>query len=108
MTRPRSIFCGRRPVDFHHVTGRSAPDGEYLDPALVVALCRKHHSREHVVLTDLDLEWPPEGGALLAHRLRRARAFVDRSATFRRPLVLDPVVQAALAALIGEAAEMAA
>jgi hypothetical protein len=85
------------------VTGRAVANGEYLDPGLVVPLCRRHHSREHVVLADMDLEWLPDEGDSLAYRLRRVRLFFERCADFGRAPVLDPASERPLGLLFGEA-----
>lgn len=102
MSSSRCIFCGRRPIDWHHVTGRAVADGEYLDRGLVVPLCRRHHSREHVLLADMDLEWLTDEGDSLVHRLRRVRLFFERRADFGRTPVLDPASERALGLLLGE------
>lgn len=39
-------FSGELADEFHHPTGRDA-DRRYLDPALVIALSRRQHNREH-------------------------------------------------------------
>jgi hypothetical protein len=98
----RCIFCGRRPIDWHHLTGRAVAEGEYLDPELVVPFCRRHHSREHVLLADKGLEWLPDGDDSLVHRLRRVRLFFERCADFGRVPVLDPASERALGLLLGE------
>ena len=103
MTGPGCVFCGRRPVDLHHLTGRPSPDAEYFDVALVVALCRKHHSREHVLLADKDLEWLPAGVEPIVHRLRRVLLFAERCSDFRRPLTLEFSSAAGLVLVLVEA-----
>ena len=102
MRPPRCVFCGRRPIDWHHLTGRPAPDAGYFDVGLVVPLCRRHHSREHVLLADRHLEWLPPGVGPVVHRLRRVRLFVERCADFHRPFVLNPSSAGALTLLLAE------
>lgn len=84
------LFCGRRPVEWHHLTGRLAPDGPYLDRALVVPLDTRHHDREHELLRRAGLEFPPEGADLVGHRVARLLDFMGRCAECRVRLVLEP------------------
>jgi hypothetical protein len=46
----RCLFTGRRAEELHHVTGRG-PDGEYLDPDLLVPLTVRQHAVEHQTWT---------------------------------------------------------
>jgi hypothetical protein len=108
MRRPACIFCGHWPVDWHHLTGRRSTDGEYLDPRLVVPLCRRHHAREHTLLRDKHLEFPPDGADLLGHRLRRVVVFAERCGDFGRPFQLEPASAQALARLVTEAVSVIA
>lgn len=44
--RPEDPFTGEPAQEWHHCTGRG-PDGEYLDPELVVPLTERQHGLEH-------------------------------------------------------------
>jgi len=103
MSRPPCVFCARPGEHWHHLTGRPAPKAPYLDPDLVVALCRRHHAREHVLLADKALEWLPAGVDPLLHRLRRVVCFAERCADFHRAFRLEPPSALALAGLHDEA-----
>jgi len=83
------VLCGRSPVQWHHVTGRSAPDAPYLDGALTIPLCLGCHSREHTGLRALSLEWPDSSEDLLRHRLLRVAVHVRRCADMGRPFMLS-------------------
>lgn len=86
----RCLFCGRRPVEWHHLTGRLAPDGCYLDPALVLALCKRHHDREHELLRRAALEFPSIGSDLTGHRLARLLSFLRRCGDHGKGLIFEP------------------
>lgn len=101
MSCPVCLFCGKGPVDWHHVTGRGAPDVPYLDPGLVVPLCRRHHAREHAVLRAAGAEWPP-GPGHLQHRLRRLVIHVGRCADTGRPFVIEAKAVPGLHSLLCE------
>jgi len=85
------LLCGRSPTQWHHVTGRSAPDAPYLDAALTIPLCLGCHSREHTVLRALGLEWPKgnEERDRLRHRLLRVGVHVRRCADMGRPFTVS-------------------
>ena len=87
---PRCLFCGRRPVEHHHVSGRPAAREPYLDPALTIALCRRHHAREHELLRRLGLDALAPGADALEHRLVRLLDLLGRCADHGRPFVLEP------------------
>ncbi|MGH9291925.1 MAG: hypothetical protein ACRD0B_00195 [Acidimicrobiales bacterium] len=107
MTPLRCAYCGRRPVEMHHVTGRLAPGGLYLDPGLVIPLCRRHHSREHEVLLRQGLAFVGSADPL-GHRLARLLDLLGRLADHGRPLMLEGPALYALVELLGEAADDAA
>ncbi|MDA8038474.1 MAG: hypothetical protein M0Z69_04810 [Actinomycetota bacterium] len=99
---PRCLYCGRRPVEQHHVTGRLCPSGRYLDPRLSVPLCKRHHAREHEVLRRRGLAFP-DGADLTGHRLARLLDFLGRLGDHRRPLVLDGPALGGLCTLLLDA-----
>lgn len=74
------VFCGRRPVAWHHPTGRTAPNGPYLDPDLTVPLCLRHHNREHELLRRAGWAFPPEGAEPAWWRLGRVFDLACRAA----------------------------
>jgi hypothetical protein len=102
VTPARCLYCGRRPIEMHHITGRTAAQGPYCDPKLVLPLCKRHHSREHEILGRRRLSFP-RGADLLGHRLARALDFLGRVADHGRPLVIDGDALDALHALFYEA-----
>lgn len=75
------VLCGGRPVDRHHLTGRS--NGVYADPALTVELC---HDCHELAGADLRAERLERGNThttrseLVAHRLRCIAVFLARLA----------------------------
>jgi hypothetical protein len=85
------VLCGRSPVEWHHVTGRLAPEAAYFDRSLVVPLCKRHHDREHELLRRRRLEFVPLGADLLGHRLARLLEFIGRCAESGRHFVVEPV-----------------
>lgn len=91
MTGVRCLLCGLPATAQHHLTGRIAPKGRYLDPSLVVPLCRRHHDREHELLRREGLEFPAPGADLIGHRVARVLAFMGRCGEHRCPFVLEPV-----------------
>lgn len=97
------LYCGTWPVEEHHPTGRLAPDCRYLDPGLVVPLCKRHHDREREVQRRRGLDFPA-GADVLGHRLARLLDFLGRLADHGRPLVLVGAPLSALHALLVEAA----
>ena len=99
------ILCGERAEHAHHATGRPAPDGAYMDPALVVDLCRRCHVAEHSGLRRLGLDFPANGDELLAHRLVRLVAIANRCADLGHPFVVQPDPARALGALLRSAAD---
>lgn len=104
MNVPRCLFCGRGPVEWHHVTGRRVRDGAYLDPLLVVPLCKRHHDREEELLRRGGLEFLPPGADPVGHRLARLLDLIGRCADNGCQLVLSPDALRALHALLLEAA----
>lgn len=61
----------------HHLTGRVAPGGPYLDPALVVVVSPSRHADLHVCLRSLGLEFPAPGADLERHRRLRIAAQIQ-------------------------------
>ena len=101
-------LCGAvGPVHRHHLTGRLAPGGPYLDVDLVLAVCPRCHGAAgglHQTLRTLGVEFTPPGVGALAHRLRRVALHAVLLADARRPLVLEPKSARGLAALLWDAA----
>jgi hypothetical protein len=97
-------ICGTRPTDAHHITGRRAPDGPYLDPDLVIPLCGRHHQTMHVALRAAGLDWPDRDDvvSLIAYRARRLGVHARVIADARRPLTLEPKAGLALVRLLVE------
>lgn len=87
----RCLLCGRGPIEWHHVTGRLAPKGRYLDRALVVPVCKRHHDREHELLRRRRLELPAAGTDLLGHRVARLLDFIGRCAESGQRFVVETV-----------------
>ena len=103
MTRAlRCHYCGRTGVELHHLTGRAAPGTPYLDPLLVVPLCKRHHDREHELLRRSRLEFLAPEDDQLGHRIARVLDFLGRSADHRRPVVLEGEALKGLHALLLE------
>jgi hypothetical protein len=84
----RCLICGVEVTEAHHPTGRD-PQGLYLDPALVLPLCRDHHELSHDDWRMLRIADPAEGcsGAApltlverVALRLRRLATMTARLA----------------------------
>jgi hypothetical protein len=92
------LLCGASPVDLHHITGRLCADGPYLDPELVVPLCRRHHHGIHQIwrILGLDVIEDPEEA-----RRRRIAHLAARVRRVGRPVVLDHVVRQAFADVLG-------
>lgn len=86
---PGCIFCGVDDVELHHVTGRPAPGRGYLDPDLVVPLCRRHHAQEHELLLRQRLAFLPGGSGQLAGRVVKLGAIAGRLADAKRELQLS-------------------
>lgn len=86
----RCLFCGRPAVAWHHVTGRVARKAPYFDRSLVIALCKRHHDREHELLRRNDLDFLPVGADPLGHRLARVLDLIGRCADHGRPFLLEP------------------
>lgn len=101
------ILCGATPVVGHHLTGRPSPNAAYLDPDLVTDICQRCHDREHVILRQLDVEWPQASDATpyLAHRLVRVAVFARRCSDQERPFVVDGRSALGLHRLLLEACE---
>jgi len=99
---PTCVLCGAAKTFWHHLTGRLCPDGPYLDPNLVIAICQHCHDREHVILRSCGLEWPgaTEPAALLLHRLLRIVVYVGRCKDLGRPAVFPDRSSAALHELL--------
>jgi hypothetical protein len=80
------MFCGRRAIHAHHLTGRG-PDHAQIHDTLTVYLCRDHHLLVHNELRAQRIDTPPPGPAWttitkIAHVLRRLAVFIARFATF--------------------------
>jgi hypothetical protein len=100
MTAQPCLYCGALAVDAHHVCGRLAPDGQYLDPLLTIALCHRCHVAEHQALRRLGLDFPRPGTDLLQHRRLRIAAVANRCRDLGRPFVVEPRSAGGLAALL--------
>ena len=104
---PCSLCGAVGPVHAHHITGRAAPRGPYLDAAITLAVCPQCHNAAgglHPVLRTVGVEFPAPGVDVLAHRLRRTAIHAELVAEVGRPLVLAPKSARGLAALLREAA----
>ena len=77
-------------VHRHHVDGRVGPKLAYVDARLVTPMAPRHHRSLHLVLTDLDLEWPPDDEPLLVHRARRHAATAAWCDAHGVPLIFEP------------------
>lgn len=77
-------------VHRHHVDGRFGPKLVYVDPSLVTPMISRHHAALHLVLTDLDLDWPPDDEQLLVHRARRHAATAAWCDEHGAPLTFEP------------------
>jgi len=97
-------LCDEDAAHGHHLTGRPAPGRSYLDPALVLGVCRHHHVNLHVWLRAVGLAWP--SGNTVAYRLRRVAVHLRAVAGQGRPFTLGPRPAEALADLLDEAAEI--
>jgi hypothetical protein len=93
-------FCGRPAVHLHHITGRCRADGPYLDPGLVIGLCKRCHNAEHAALRRAGLEWP--SGDELQHRLLRLAHLLVRIHQLGRPIELGSRSAEALVGLLRE------
>jgi hypothetical protein len=104
---PTCVLCGALTTFWHHLTGRLFPDGPYLDPKLVIAICQHCHDREHVILRSCGLEWPAATypAALLEHRLLRVVVYVGRCKDLGRPVTFPDRSVAALHELLVETCE---
>ena len=104
---PCSLCGAVGPVHAHHITGRAAPRGPYLDAAITLAVCPQCHNAAgglHPVLRTVGVEFPAPGVDVLAHRLRRTAIHAELVAEIGRPLVLAPKSARGLAALLRQAA----
>lgn len=95
-------LCGRVAEHQHHPTARHRR-GPYLDAALVVPLCGRCHSAEHVALRRAGLG-ETASGCELSLRLGRLGHFVHRLSAQGRGLSLEAGPTAALGTLLAEAA----
>jgi hypothetical protein len=102
---PGCAWCGALPVEWHHLTGRTSPDGEYFDPALTIPLCVRHHAAQHVLLRRLGHDWPEPGELTLPYRLRRMGIALGRAVDLGRPFVLTSSAAQGAQALLLEAAD---
>ena len=88
-------FCGERAQHLHHLTGRD-PDRRYLDPLLVAALCRKHHTLVHADLRAQLIDTPPAARhwypqSSLRYTLARLGAYFGRLAAYSDDPMLGPL-----------------
>jgi hypothetical protein len=95
----------RGPLHSHHVSGRRAPGAPYLDDLLVVALTPAEHRELHLLLADLDAEWPAPGASLLAQRLRRLGITAGWRADSGMPITFEPDAARGLQRLALESAD---
>ena len=102
---PACQFCGREPADLHHVTGRPAPGAPYLDPALVLPLCRRHHAQAHELLRRSRLDFLPPGPEQLPGRVLRVAELLARVGDAERELALSPRSTIGLSRLLLDAAD---
>lgn len=101
------LFCGARgAVDAHHATGRRGAGQPYLDPWLVIPLCRRCHVMVHVGLRRAGLGSPM--GDTLSHRLARVAELGNRCADGGRGLALDVCSTRGLAMLLLDGAAVLA
>ena len=80
----------------HHVDGRLGPGLAYIDGALVTPLPPADHARLHLLLGDLDGQWPRDGEPLLLHRARRHALTFGWAADAGHSLTFDPAAARAL------------
>lgn len=90
-------------VHRHHLTGRPAPGGAYLDAGLVVAVCPACHAGLHQALRTAGLDFLAGRGSL-RHRLVRVAATAELVGAAGHPLVLGSVSARALGVLVLDAA----
>lgn len=77
------------PLHRHHVDGRLGPGLAYFDDRLVTVLPAAEHARLHLVLGDLDAQFPCEGEPVLLHRVRRHAITAGWAADHGRTLTFD-------------------
>lgn len=87
----------------HHCSGRPGPSLPYFDASLVLEVTPADHRLLHLILDDLDLQWPQPGGSVLAHRVLRVAVTCGWLADAGRPLMLRPSAVRALQQLLLEA-----
>lgn len=94
------VLCGSvGVVQRHHLTGRIAPCGDYLDPALVLPLCISCHTGQggiHQSLRHVGLECAPIETSMPAYRLQRVAVSLRILSDCGRGLVLSPSSTVAL------------
>jgi hypothetical protein len=74
----------------HHVDGRQSLGGPYIDEDLVVELSQADHAEVHLVLRDLDAQWPRADESLIIHRCRRLAITFGWAADAGRSLTFGP------------------
>ena len=98
----RCVYCdAERAVERHHITGRIAADGAYLDPELTLTLCIPCHHGDHACWRTLDIE---TGGDAVTALTRVAFTFA-RLGDRKEPTVLAPQWCRLLGSSIGRAAD---
>jgi hypothetical protein len=99
MTATRQcLYCDEVGAQWHHVTGRLL-FAEYLDPELVVWLCRGCHDLEHRAWR----EWGLDAIADAAQaRLLRLRFFFVRLDILDEPVVFDGSLSRAVGGCLSE------
>ena len=80
----------------HHVDGRLGPGLAYIAPPLVTVLSAPEHGRLHLLLGDLETQWPRAGEPILVHRARRHALTFGWAADAGHSLTFDPAAARAL------------
>ena len=80
----------------HHLDGRLGPALPYVDTELVTPLPPADHARLHLLLGDLETQWPRAGEPILVHRARRHALTFGWAADAGQPLTFDPEAARAL------------
>jgi hypothetical protein len=94
------MLCGQPADELHHVTARYA--GEFLDPELLVPLCKHCHDLVHRACREWGFE--AMGDPALA-RARRLQVLFVFAGYCDEPVLLSPEVCDAVVACLGRVAE---
>ena len=108
MSTPVCGMCASSSAQLHHVTGRSARGGVYLDQRFTLPVCCQCHSCIHQALRALGIEFPREranGRELLAHRLWRFGLYLYLVADTERSLLIPASSLRGLSVLVNEAGD---